>query len=207
MSNAALPAQGRTPRAAPLRLSIARRCSASRCGCSSPAAPSPASNRRLTRSCFVLALLVFGARGLAVRPQPDPADHRAGAVQRRRRAGAGSLHRRPRQRHLHRDLGLYLDHGGVLRGARRQRPVGAHAHDPLGLCRGRLHRERALRSSAISTSAASASISRSTDRASGTFKDPNVLGPFLAPPLVWLAQDIMLQARRADGAARFAAAC
>ncbi len=30
-------------------------------------------------------------------------------------------------------------------------------------------------------------------RASGTFKDPNVLGPFLAPPLVWLTQDIMLR--------------
>jgi hypothetical protein len=33
-------------------------------------------------------------------------------------------------------------------------------------------------------------------RASGTFKDPNVLGPFLAPPLVWLAQDIMLKRSR-----------
>jgi hypothetical protein len=30
-------------------------------------------------------------------------------------------------------------------------------------------------------------------RAAGTFKDPNVLGPFLVPPLVWLTQDIMLK--------------
>lgn len=30
-------------------------------------------------------------------------------------------------------------------------------------------------------------------RASGTFKDPNVLGPFLAPPLIWLAQDVLLK--------------
>jgi hypothetical protein len=30
-------------------------------------------------------------------------------------------------------------------------------------------------------------------RAAGTFKDPNVLGSFLAPPIVWLTQDIMLK--------------
>jgi hypothetical protein len=30
-------------------------------------------------------------------------------------------------------------------------------------------------------------------RASGTFKDPNVLGSFLVPPLVWLTQDVMLR--------------
>jgi hypothetical protein len=30
-------------------------------------------------------------------------------------------------------------------------------------------------------------------RASATFKDPNVFGPFLAPPLVWLTQDILLK--------------
>jgi hypothetical protein len=30
-------------------------------------------------------------------------------------------------------------------------------------------------------------------RAAGTFKDPNVLGSFLVPPLVWLTQDIMLK--------------
>jgi len=34
-------------------------------------------------------------------------------------------------------------------------------------------------------------------RAAGTFKDPNVLAPFLTPPLVWLAQSIML--RQAKG--------
>jgi hypothetical protein len=33
------------------------------------------------------------------------------------------------------------------------------------------------------------------NRASGTFKDPNVLGSFLAPPLVWLTQDILLRRR------------
>ena len=37
-------------------------------------------------------------------------------------------------------------------------------------------------------------------RATGTFKDPNVLGPFLVPPLVWLTQDIML--RRGGGLLR-----
>ena len=30
-------------------------------------------------------------------------------------------------------------------------------------------------------------------RASGTFKDPNVLGSFVVPPLVWLTQDVMLK--------------
>jgi hypothetical protein len=30
-------------------------------------------------------------------------------------------------------------------------------------------------------------------RASGTFKDPNVLGSFLTPPIVWLTQDILLR--------------
>jgi hypothetical protein len=34
-------------------------------------------------------------------------------------------------------------------------------------------------------------------RASGTFKDPNVLGPFLAPPLIWLSQAVLL--RRTKG--------
>jgi O-Antigen ligase len=29
-------------------------------------------------------------------------------------------------------------------------------------------------------------------RATGTFKDPNVLGPFLVPPIAWLAQTILL---------------
>lgn len=33
-------------------------------------------------------------------------------------------------------------------------------------------------------------------RASGTFKDPNVLGPFLSPPLVWLSQAILLRQSR-----------
>jgi hypothetical protein len=32
-------------------------------------------------------------------------------------------------------------------------------------------------------------------RASGPFKDPNVFGPFLVPPLVWLAQDMLLKRR------------
>ncbi|MGA2044945.1 MAG: O-antigen ligase family protein [Roseiarcus sp.] len=30
-------------------------------------------------------------------------------------------------------------------------------------------------------------------RASGTFKDPNVLGSFLTPPLVWLTQDVLIR--------------
>ena len=30
-------------------------------------------------------------------------------------------------------------------------------------------------------------------RASGPFKDPNVFGPFLAPPIVWLTQDLLLR--------------
>jgi len=30
-------------------------------------------------------------------------------------------------------------------------------------------------------------------RASGPFKDPNVFGPFLAPPIVWIVQDILLK--------------
>src|SRR5579872_117944 len=37
-------------------------------------------------------------------------------------------------------------------------------------------------------------------RASGTFKDPNVLGPFLAPPLIWLSQAVLL--RRSKGLLR-----
>jgi hypothetical protein len=35
-------------------------------------------------------------------------------------------------------------------------------------------------------------------RASATFKDPNVFGPFLVPPMVWLTQDILLQRRGAQ---------
>jgi hypothetical protein len=31
------------------------------------------------------------------------------------------------------------------------------------------------------------------NRASGTFKDPNVLGPFLSPPLIWLSQAVLLR--------------
>ena len=30
-------------------------------------------------------------------------------------------------------------------------------------------------------------------RAMGTFKDPNVFGPFLVPPIVWLCQDLLLR--------------
>jgi hypothetical protein len=30
-------------------------------------------------------------------------------------------------------------------------------------------------------------------RASGPFKDPNVFGPFLVPPIIWLVQDILLK--------------
>ena len=30
-------------------------------------------------------------------------------------------------------------------------------------------------------------------RAMGTFKDPNVFGPFLVPPIVWLCQDLLLK--------------
>jgi len=37
-------------------------------------------------------------------------------------------------------------------------------------------------------------------RASGPFKDPNVFGPFLVPPIVWLAQDLLLKRKNAIGA-------
>ena len=30
-------------------------------------------------------------------------------------------------------------------------------------------------------------------RASGPFKDPNVFGPFLVPPIIWLTQDLLLK--------------
>jgi hypothetical protein len=33
-------------------------------------------------------------------------------------------------------------------------------------------------------------------RAMGPFKDPNVFGPFLVPPMVWLAQDLLLRRGR-----------
>ncbi len=33
-------------------------------------------------------------------------------------------------------------------------------------------------------------------RASGPFKDPNVFGPFLVPPIVWLTQDLLLKRGR-----------
>jgi hypothetical protein len=33
-------------------------------------------------------------------------------------------------------------------------------------------------------------------RASGPFKDPNVFGPFLVPPVVWLCQDLLLRRGR-----------
>ena len=37
-------------------------------------------------------------------------------------------------------------------------------------------------------------------RAMGAFKDPNVFGPFLVPPIVWLTQDILLRRARPVGA-------
>jgi hypothetical protein len=38
-------------------------------------------------------------------------------------------------------------------------------------------------------------------RAMGPFKDPNVFGPFLVPPIVWLSQDALLRRRGLAGAA------
>ncbi len=43
-------------------------------------------------------------------------------------------------------------------------------------------------------------------RVSGPFKDPNVFGPFLVPPIVWLCQDLLLK-RGARAPAHRRAAC
>ena len=44
------------------------------------------------------------------------------------------------------------------------------------------------------------------DRATGTFKDPNVLGPFLVAPIVWLVDDVLTGAWRRRGLPRDSAA-
>ncbi len=65
----------------------------------------------------------------------------------------------------------------------------------LGLCRGFRIRSRAASGVAglFRCRGHWRVCSHSTGRASATFKDPNVFGPFLAPPLVWLTQDILLK--------------
>ncbi len=63
---------------------------------------------------------------------------------------------------------------------------------------------RSSASSAISTSPASGAYFTLYDnsRAMGPFKDPNVFGPFLVPPMVWLSQDLLLRRGRASGRGR-----
>src|SRR5450432_389811 len=80
--------------------------------------------------------------------------------------------------------------------------AGAVAKDPLG-------RMRTIRSGYVATGFVAALLGvigyfdiaglgqyltvYDNARASGPFKDPNVFGPFLVPPMVWLIQDILLK--------------
>ena len=198
MSNAALPAHARPPRAAPLRLSVA---GAQRgvlwlfivSGAFASLEPSP------YEIFFVLALLAFGVRGLSFDPSMIPlilglALFNVGGVL----ALAPFIQDHDSATFI--AISLYISDTAIFFAA-------LIAKDPL-------ERMRTIRSGYVAAGCIASffaivgyfDIGGSGEhftlygRASGTFKDPNVLGSFLVPPLVWLTQDIML--RRGGGLAR-----
>jgi hypothetical protein len=191
MSNAALPAHAPPPRAAPLRLSIA---GAQRgvlwlfivCGAFASIEPSP------YELLFVLALLAFGARGLAFDRSMVPLILGLALF------NIGGLLALPpyiqdRDSTIFIAISLYISVTAVFFAA-------LVAGSPL-------ERMRTIRSGYVAAGCIASAfaivgyfdIGGSSEyltlygRASGTFKDPNVLGSFLVPPLIWLTQDIMLR--------------
>jgi hypothetical protein len=200
MSAAALPSQAQqAPRTTPIRLSVAGTQRVAlwlfiACSAFASIEPSP------YEIFFVLALLAFGMRGLLF----DPG-------------------------HIPLILGLALYNvGGVLAllpfVSERESVIFVTISIYIGvtaiffaalIAKSPLERMRTIRSGYVAAGCIAScfaivgyfDIGGTADhftlygRASGTFKDPNVLGSFLAPPLVWLAQDIMLRRTRLAPAA------
>jgi hypothetical protein len=200
MSAAALPSQAQqAPRTTPIRLSVAGTQRVAlwlfiACSAFASIEPSP------YEIFFVLALLAFGMRGLLF----DPG-------------------------HIPLILGLALYNvGGVLAllpfVSERESVIFVAISIYIGvtaiffaalIAKSPLERMRTIRSGYVAAGCIAScfaivgyfDIGGTADhftlygRASGTFKDPNVLGSFLAPPLVWLAQDIMLRRTRLAPAA------
>jgi len=194
MSNAALPAHASPPRAARFRLSIA---GAQRgvlwlfIACSAFASIEPSPYEVL----FLLALLAFGARGLAFDRSMIPLILGLALF------NIGGLLALPpyiadRDSTIFIAISLYISVTAIFFAA-------LIADDPL-------ERMRTIRSGYVAAGCVASAfaiigyfdIGGSSDyftlygRASGTFKDPNVLGSFLVPPLVWLTQDVMLRRAR-----------
>ena len=194
MTNAALPARASPPRAAALRLSIP---GAQRgvlwlfiaCGAFASIEPSP------YELLFVLALLAFGARGLAFDRGMIPLILGLALF------NIGGLLALPpyiqdRDSTIFVAISLYISVTAVFFAA-------LIAGSPL-------ERMRTIRSGYVAAGCIASVVAivgyfdifGSSEyftlygRASGTFKDPNVLGSFLVPPVVWLTQDIMLRRAR-----------
>ena len=191
MTSAALPAPARPPRRAPLRLSIA---GAQRnllwlfilCGAFASIEPSP------YEIFFVFALLAFAMRGLSFDRGMIPlilglALFNVGGVL----ALAPFVGDRDSVTFI--GISLYISITAIFFAAL--------------VARSPLERMRTIRSGYVAAGCIASffaivgyfDIGGSSEyftlygRASGTFKDPNVLGSFLVPPVVWLTQDIMLE--------------
>jgi hypothetical protein len=191
MTHAALPAQGRTLRAAPLRLSIAGMQRIAlflfiACSAFASIEPSP------YEIFFVVALLVFGLHGLLFDRGLIPmiiglALFNAGGVL--------AL------------IPFIEDHDSVTFIAISVYISITAVFFAALIAKSPLERMRTIRSGYVLAGCIASGFAivgyfnigglgehfTLYGRASGTFKDPNVLGSFLAPPLVFLAQDIMLK--------------
>jgi hypothetical protein len=191
MSDIALPARGGAARAAPIRLSVAglqRRMLwlFVACGAFASIEPSP------YELFFVLCLLAFGARALTFDRALIPlilgfAIYDAGGIL------ALVPFVEDRESSTFVAISVYISITAVFFAA-------LIARDPL-------QRMRTIRSGYVAGGVVASCFAiigyfdiaglaehfTLSARASGTFKDPNVLGSFLAPALVWLTQDLMLK--------------
>jgi hypothetical protein len=191
MSNAALPAQGQVTRTAPVRLSIAGLQGALlwlfiACGAFASIEPSP------YEIFFVLAVLAFGMRGLSFDRSLIPlilglAVFNVGGIL------ALTPFIQEHESATFIAISVYISVTAIFFAA-------LIAKSPL-------ERMRTIRSGYVTAGCIASCFAivgyfdiggmaehfTLYGRASGTFKDPNVLGSFLAPPLVWLAQDVMLK--------------
>lgn len=191
MSNAALPAQGQATRTAPVRLSIAGLQGALlwlfiACGAFASIEPSP------YEIFFVLAVLAFGMRGLSFDRSLIPlilglAVFNVGGIL------ALTPFIQEHESATFIAISVYISVTAIFFAA-------LIAKSPL-------ERMRTIRSGYVTAGCIASCFAiigyfdiggmaehfTLYGRASGTFKDPNVLGSFLAPPLVWLAQDVMLK--------------
>jgi hypothetical protein len=190
MTHAALPAQGRASQAAPLRLSVAgmqRRILWLFIACSALASIEPSPYEIF----FLLALMAFGLRGLLFDRAFIPlivglALYNVGGV-----------------------LALVpfvQDHESTTFVAISVYIAVTAVFFAALIAKSPLDRMRTIRSGYVAAGVIASffaivgyfNIAGMADhftlygRASGTFKDPNVLGSFIVPPIVFLTQDIML---------------